>query len=99
MPTTALLVVEVSDSSLARDRAIKGSLYAAGGVADYWIVNLVQRQLEVYRDPIADPAAFFGAHYATRVILIPGDHVVPLAAPSVKILVADLLHDAGSLKN
>ena len=89
--TTALLVVEVSDSTLARDRSIKGSLYAAGGIDDYWIVNLVQNQLEVYHDPVADPSALFGARYATRVILIPGDFVSPLAAPNAKIAVADLL--------
>jgi Uma2 family endonuclease len=42
-PTTALLVVEVSDTSLAFDRGDKASLYAAAGIADYWIVNLNER--------------------------------------------------------
>src|SRR5262249_53276380 len=55
--TTALLVVEASDSTLSQDRNAKASLYAAGGIADYWIVNLVQLQLEVYRDPVPDPTA------------------------------------------
>jgi Uma2 family endonuclease len=50
-PTSAVLIVEISDSTLAYDRRRKGSLYARAGVADYWIVNLVQRQLEVYRAP------------------------------------------------
>src|SRR5437763_345690 len=45
-PTSALLLVEVSETTLAFDRGRKGSLYAAAGVQDYWIVNLVERQLE-----------------------------------------------------
>src|SRR6516165_10281795 len=66
---SALLVVEVSDTTLAYDRYHKASLYAAGGITDYWIVNLVQRQLEVYRDPIADNTQPFGFRYASRTIL------------------------------
>ncbi len=90
-PTSALLIAEISDTSLNYDRNAKTSLYAAAGIDDYWIVNLVQNQLEVYRDPSADTSTLFGARYATRIILIPGDHISPLAAPSMKILVADLL--------
>src|SRR5690349_838232 len=44
-PTAALLVVEVSDASLAYDRGRKASLYARAGIADYWIVSLRHRQL------------------------------------------------------
>jgi Uma2 family endonuclease len=89
--TTALLVVEVSDSSLNYDRGTKASLYAAGGIADYWIVNLVQRQLEVYRNPVADASQPFGCRYADRTIHDPGDAVAPLAAPQSPVAVADLL--------
>ena len=49
-PATAWLVVEVAESSLDRDRG-KASLYAAAGVAAYWIVNLVEGSFEVYSDP------------------------------------------------
>jgi Uma2 family endonuclease len=45
--TSALLVVEVSESTLAFDRGRKANLYAAGSIADYWVVNLIARQLEV----------------------------------------------------
>jgi Uma2 family endonuclease len=45
------LVVEVADTSLAQDRQEKGRLYARAGIACYWIVNLVDRQVEVYTDP------------------------------------------------
>ncbi|HEX5815056.1 MAG TPA: Uma2 family endonuclease, partial [Methylomirabilota bacterium] len=56
-PTRPALVIEVAESSLAFDRVEKGSLYARAGVVDYWIVNLVDRVLEVYRDPDADVTA------------------------------------------
>jgi Uma2 family endonuclease len=45
------LLIEVADSSLALDRDFKGRVYAAAGVPEYWIVNLIDRQAEVYRDP------------------------------------------------
>jgi Uma2 family endonuclease len=90
-PMTALLVVEASDSTLRYDRKTKGSLYGSAALADYWILNLVDRQLEVYRRPIADAAGEFGFVYADVQILKPTDSVSPLAAPHVTIQVADLL--------
>jgi Uma2 family endonuclease len=81
----------VSETTLAYDRGRKASLYAASGIADYWIVNLVQRQLEIYRNPIADASQPFGFRYDQRTILNPNDHASPLAAPPARILVADLL--------
>ena len=90
-PTTADLIVEVSDSSLSYDRKQKGSLYARAGVADYWIVNLVARQLEVYRDPIPDAAQPFGWKYASRVDLKAPAAVSPLILPGQSIAVADLV--------
>ena len=53
-PSTALLVVEVSESSLAYDRREKASLYARAAIADYWFVNLIDNRLEIRRNPIAD---------------------------------------------
>ena len=90
-PTTAMLIVEVSETSLAYDRGRKASLYASVGIGDYWILNLVQRQLEIYRDPAVDAAQMFGFKYAVRTILDPGDTVAPLAAPKALVAVADLL--------
>jgi hypothetical protein len=46
-----VLVAEVAESSLAYDRGDKAALYARAGFADYWIVNLVDRRIEVHRDP------------------------------------------------
>src|SRR5262245_46685776 len=59
-PARPALVVEVADSRLGFDRDHKGSLYARAHLEDYWIVNLVDRVLEVYRRPVPDPAAPFG---------------------------------------
>ena len=90
-PERPALIVEVSLSRLAFDREHKGGLYARAGIADYWIVNLPYRLVEVYREPIADGAAPFGWRYGRAVTLGPDDHVSPLTLPAVAIAVADLL--------
>jgi Uma2 family endonuclease len=83
-PASAVLLVEVSDSTLQFDRLRKGPAYARAGVPEYWIVNLVDRVVEVYRNPTQ-------AGYQDVVVLRPGDMVAPLAAPSAGIAVAALL--------
>jgi Uma2 family endonuclease len=50
-PSTALLIVEVADTSLVFDRTTKASLYARVGIADYWLLNLVDEVIEVHRNP------------------------------------------------
>jgi Uma2 family endonuclease len=50
-PRTALLVVEVSEDSLQKDRLLKGRLYARAGVPEYWVVDLIGCSLEVYTQP------------------------------------------------
>ena len=90
-PALPALVVEVAESSLSLDRERKGSLYARAGVADYWILNLVERILEIYREPILDPATRFGWRYASLEILAPGVSAAPLVAPAARISVSDLL--------
>ncbi len=90
-PTRPVLIVEVAESSLAFDREHKGSLYARAQVADYWIVNLVDRVLEVYREPVQAPAAPYGWHYSALLRLGPTDFISPLATPHARIAVADLL--------
>src|SRR5215831_9160700 len=62
-PVRPALVIEIADSSLGFDREDKGSLYARGGVEDYWIVNLVDRVLEVYRVPEPEGQAAYGWRY------------------------------------
>lgn len=91
-PTTAVLVVEVSDTTLHFDRAEKASLYAASGIPDYWIVNLIDGQLEVLRQPSADPAQPFGYGYQDKAIQKPDDAVMPSATSGVQpISVSSLL--------
>jgi Uma2 family endonuclease len=90
-PERAALLVEVALSSLAFDRRHKGSLYARAGVADYWIVNLVDRVVEVRRRPAADPTAEFGAAYQDIELARPGATLAPLAKPEARVAVDDLL--------
>jgi Uma2 family endonuclease len=56
-PADMALVIEVGDSSLPRDRSLKGRIYAAAAVPVYWIINLVDRQVEVDTDPTGPDAA------------------------------------------
>jgi Uma2 family endonuclease len=90
-PSRPALVVEVADSSLTLDREHKGSLYARAPLPEYWIVNLVDRVLEVYRNPSPDAEAPYGWAYGVMLAFGPEEHVAPLAAPLARILVADLL--------
>jgi len=90
-PARPALVVEVAESSLAFDRKDKGSLYARARVPEYWIVNLNDHVLEVYRDSGPDASALLGWAYRSTQSLSAGDHVTPLAAPASRIAVADLL--------
>jgi Uma2 family endonuclease len=90
-PASPALLVEVAESRLAFDRGHKGSLYARARIADYWIVNLVDAVLEVYRGPAPDRSAEFGWRYLDVQTLRPGAAIAPLARPDVTVAVADLL--------
>lgn len=90
-PTTARLIVEVSDTSLEYDRTHKLPLYARAGVPECWIVNLPDRLLEVYRNPIPAPSAGIGWTYHHHSVLEPADRISALAPPETLIAVADLL--------
>ncbi len=83
-PTTALLTVEVSDTSLAFDRTTKQAAYARNGVPEYWIVNLIDGVVEVYRQPD-------GSEYREVSELTPADRISPLAQPDRSIAARDLL--------
>jgi len=90
-PTRPVLVVEVAETSLAWDRGDKGSLYARAGIEDYWILNLLDRVLEVYRNPVPDPSAQHGWRYASIETFAPPATMSPLAVPGASIPVAALL--------
>ncbi|MBM83596.1 MAG: hypothetical protein CMJ78_23810 [Planctomycetaceae bacterium] len=76
-----LLIIEVAESSLRTDRTLKAKLYAEAGVQDYWIVNLNEVCIEVYRQP-------HDGQYQDKTIYKLGDTVHPLAFPDVSLDVA-----------
>jgi Uma2 family endonuclease len=84
-PSSALLIIEISDTTLEHDRN-KARLYAGSGVGEYWIVNLVARSLEVYRQPSAT-----GQTYSDVRTLSENEKIIPLAAPNADVSVAELL--------
>jgi Uma2 family endonuclease len=90
-PTTADLIVEVSDKTLYYDRKQKASLYAKAGIADYWVLNLKKNQLEIFRRPIPDPDAFYGFTYSEMRIVIEGELASPLVKPEAAIAVTEML--------
>jgi Uma2 family endonuclease len=96
-PSHPVLVVEVAESSLDLDREHKGSLYARAALEDYWIVNLIERVVEVYRDPRPDPSAPYGWRYRSVERVAPPAVVVLLALPSTRVAVADMLPASAGL--
>jgi Uma2 family endonuclease len=90
-PKSAVLVIEVADTSLWYDTSDKASLYAAGGITDYWVVDLNNEQLIVFRDPRPDATAKFQHSYFQRTILTRGQSMAPLATPNSPVAVNDLL--------
>lgn len=91
IPTTALLVVEISDTTLQTDRDTKSHIYARAQIAEYWIVNLNARQIEVRRDPRQDETAPLGWAYGALQTLGTGDELTALSRPDSSFLVADVL--------
>ena len=83
-PETAWLIVEVSDDSLRKDRRIKGPLYAASGVPEYWIVNIKAKRVEIHTE-LRD------GKYTVERRVGPDGTVSPLAFPDVQLRVSDFL--------
>jgi Uma2 family endonuclease len=83
-PSMAVLVIEVADATLRYDRKRKALIYSRFGLPDYWIVNLIARQVEVHRNPHPDG-------YRDTFIRSAEETISPLLAPAVSIAVADLL--------
>jgi Uma2 family endonuclease len=85
-PSTALLVIEVSDPTLLKERR-KAAVYASAGIGEYWIVNLGARSVEVYTSPDGD-------RYGESRTLRPGGVLQPTAIADVAIAVAEILPKA-----
>jgi Uma2 family endonuclease len=83
LPPEVLLLVEVAESSLDYDCGYKADLYAAAGIADYWVVNIPDSCVEVFRQPE-------GGKYRSHEEFKAGDEVHVLAFPQVKLPVSSL---------
>ena len=83
-PEDVLLLIEVSDTTLAYDRRVKADLYSAAGVLECWIINLPKRVIEVYSEPRPDG-------YRTVTRYAPGETLSPLAFADVVLNVEDVL--------
>ena len=83
-PRTALLVVEVADSSLLHDRKHKLPLYARAGIPEVWLLVPSRQPVEAHRDPTPEG-------YRSRTVLGRGDVIAPLSRPEARVAVADLL--------
>jgi Uma2 family endonuclease len=83
-PTTAHLIIEVADTSLADDRGFKAEEYAAAGIVDYWVVDVQGRTIEVHRDP--SPRG-----YRKRTLHQRGATCTPLAFSDLTIAVTDVV--------
>ncbi len=86
-PDDLLLVVEVSDTTLRFDRNTKAALNARAGIREYWIVDLIGRQIFVHRFPAPEG-------YAEISVYGVDEEVVALARPDAPVRVADLLPSA-----
>lgn len=81
-PTVAVLLVEVADSTLSEDVTTKAELYATANVPEYWVLDIPNRQLHVFRDPQPLHTALGGVAYQTHLVLTPADTVSPPAPAS-----------------
>jgi len=79
-----LLLIEVADTSMERDRHVKIPLYAAAGIAEAWIVDLPEDRIEVHRGP--GPNGYHDVRLATR-----GETITPINLPRVDINVDEVL--------
>lgn len=84
LSSDAVLLVEVSDTTLRYDRGIKASSYATDGIPDYWLINLRLRTLEVRRQPESGEYLSLDVYHENEI-------VSPLAIPKASLRVADLL--------
>lgn len=88
-PSEIVLVVEIADSTRARDLGEKARLYARARIAEYWVLDLVRRQLHVHRHPE-------GGAWRERTVLSEGESVTPASASRVTLPVAEMLPGSGA---
>jgi Uma2 family endonuclease len=90
-PDGGLLVVEVSDGTLTIERE-KALEYAAAGIPEYWIVDVLNRCVEVYRRPVRDPSTTLGFRYGRPTIVGIDATIEPVSRPDITVEVAEFFH-------
>ncbi len=86
-PSDIALIVEVADSTLRPDCEVKDKLYAQAGIVDYWVLDLKNRQLHIFRNPTP-------TGYTSHLILTEPNQITPLAFPNLTLTLTDLLPPA-----
>lgn len=83
-PSDVYLVVEIADSTLKQDCEVKDKLYAQAKIADYWVVDVRNRQLHIFRNP--SPTG-----YTSHLILQEPHQISPLAFPDLTLALTAIL--------
>ena len=91
-PSEVYLLIEVADSTLKRDRELKAPVYAQSGIQDYWILDVNQRQLYVFRSPTA-------TGYASELVLSEADIIAPLAFSDCEMRIDEMLRSQAELSD
>jgi Uma2 family endonuclease len=83
-PTEIYLIIEVADSSLKLDTEIKAKAYSQAGIKDYWVLDVVKRELIVFRNPTTEG-------YQNQEIITEHQNISPLDFPDLEIVVSQML--------
>ncbi len=83
-PEDVLLLVEVASSSLQYDLEVKAPMYAAASIADYWILDVIERELHVFRQPAGD-------RYQSHSVLAAALSITPVAFADLEIQISQML--------
>ncbi|MBO1054050.1 MAG: Uma2 family endonuclease [Dolichospermum sp. DET73] len=83
-PTEIYLIIEVADSSLKLDTEIKAKAYSQAGIKDYWVLDVVKRELIVFRNPTEEG-------YQNRETITEHQNISPLDFPDLEIVVSQML--------
>ena len=84
-PTRALLVLEAAGESLAYDRSVKGALYARAGIPEYWVINVPEECIEVFREPDSNLGG-----YQSATTFGHGEKVTSAVLPGLSVAVDEL---------
>jgi Uma2 family endonuclease len=89
-PSEVYLIIEIADTTLRKDCGIKATIYAQSGIADYWVLNINDRQLHVFREPSQEG-------YQSKLILGDDASISPLHFPDTSFLVSEMLRPLTTL--